>query len=138
VDFFQAKGLAKEFLDKHAPDLADDYWDRFHSNMRQAGVDAHVRAIRSGSAEAGESWAGPPVGLLFIDADHSYPAVRRDWECWNGRLAPRGIIAFHDYGNPAYEVKRFVDELLAARRLKSLGQVDSILIGEMVHEPAAR
>lgn len=38
----------------------------------------------------------PPVGFLFIDGDHSYQGVRRDFDLWTQLMAPGGIVAFHD------------------------------------------
>jgi cephalosporin hydroxylase len=39
---------------------------------------------------------GEPLDLLFIDADHSYAAVRKDFEAYSGLVRPGGIIALHD------------------------------------------
>jgi hypothetical protein len=36
------------------------------------------------------------LDLVFVDADHSYPAVRSDFEAWSVKLAPRGRFIFHD------------------------------------------
>ena len=36
------------------------------------------------------------VDLLFIDGDHSYEAVRADWENYHSLVRPGGIVAFHD------------------------------------------
>jgi len=56
------------------------------------------------------------VGLLFIDADHTYEAVKADFEAWAPKVVPGGVIALHDYaGKPEdHGVKRFVEELLVA------------------------
>jgi predicted O-methyltransferase YrrM len=37
-----------------------------------------------------------PIGMLFIDADHSYEGLRRDWEMWTPKVRPNGIVALHD------------------------------------------
>ncbi len=37
-----------------------------------------------------------PIDLLFIDADHSYDAVKKDFEIWGKLVRPGGWIAFHD------------------------------------------
>jgi len=37
-----------------------------------------------------------PFDFLFIDGDHSYSAVKRDFEEWSEKLEPSGFIAFHD------------------------------------------
>lgn len=39
---------------------------------------------------------GRKVDLLFIDADHSYEGVKRDFELYSPLVAPGGVIAFHD------------------------------------------
>lgn len=57
-----------------------------------------------------------PVGLLFIDADHTYEAVKADFEAWAPKVVAGGTIALHDYaGKPEdHGIKRFVGEVLAA------------------------
>jgi cephalosporin hydroxylase len=39
------------------------------------------------------------VGFLFIDADHSYESVSRDYERFGKLVVPGGLIAFHDIVN---------------------------------------
>lgn len=39
---------------------------------------------------------GQPVDFLFIDADHSYESVTRDFELWRPLVRSGGLIAFHD------------------------------------------
>jgi predicted O-methyltransferase YrrM len=36
------------------------------------------------------------IDFLFIDADHSYEAVSRDWKDWVPKLRKGGIVALHD------------------------------------------
>ena len=38
----------------------------------------------------------PEYDLIFIDGDHSYDGVRRDFELYQELLSPRGYIVFHD------------------------------------------
>jgi predicted O-methyltransferase YrrM len=40
--------------------------------------------------------AGAPIDFLFIDGDHSYEGVRRDYELYSPLVRDGGIIAFHD------------------------------------------
>lgn len=37
-----------------------------------------------------------PVDFLFIDADHSYEAVSRDWANYSPLVRPGGVVALHD------------------------------------------
>jgi predicted O-methyltransferase YrrM len=36
------------------------------------------------------------VDFIFIDADHSYEAIKRDWQDWFPKVRQGGIIALHD------------------------------------------
>lgn len=36
------------------------------------------------------------VDFLFIDGDHSYEGVKKDWMMYKGTVRPGGIVAFHD------------------------------------------
>lgn len=39
---------------------------------------------------------GRPIDFLFIDADHRYEGVKRDFELYQPLVRPGGLIAFHD------------------------------------------
>jgi predicted O-methyltransferase YrrM len=86
--------------------------ERFEENTAGFGV----IAMQASTAEAAESYAGPPVGLLFVDADHTAESVRADVEAWWPHLADDAVVAFDDYGtrrNPG--VKAVADTLGAVR-----------------------
>jgi hypothetical protein len=38
------------------------------------------------------------VGLLFVDADHDYEAIRADLRAWMPVVVQEGWVAFHDVG----------------------------------------
>ena len=82
---------------------AETIWsfDDFQRNISKAGVAAVVAPLVMYSGEA-LSHVKEPVGLLFIDGDHSYEGVRADFEAWSPRVAPGGVIAFHDTNIAVY------------------------------------
>lgn len=44
-----------------------------------------------------EGWfGGEPIDLLFIDGDHAYESVKRDFELYTPLVRPGGIVALHD------------------------------------------
>lgn len=53
-----------------------------------------------------------PIDLLFIDADHEYPQVKKDIENYLPLVKSGGIVGFHDYYNVKFGVKTAVDELV--------------------------
>jgi cephalosporin hydroxylase len=58
-------------------------------------------------------FGGSEIDFLFIDGDHTYDGVKRDWEMYAPLVRRGGIIAFHDVaGNYRdTQVKRFWDTL---------------------------
>jgi predicted O-methyltransferase YrrM len=54
----------------------------------------------------------PPCDAMFIDGDHSEPAVAHDSELANALLKPGGVVIWHDYVNDHIDdIKRVVDRL---------------------------
>jgi predicted O-methyltransferase YrrM len=49
--------------------------------------------------------------FVYIDALHDYNSVQNDYFSWSDKVADGGIIAFHDYGDNEFDVKKFVDTL---------------------------
>lgn len=49
------------------------------------------------------------LGMVYIDADHSYEGVLRDIEAYYPKLVTGGVMAFHDYLSPDYGVQRAVE-----------------------------
>jgi predicted O-methyltransferase YrrM len=66
------------------------------------------------------------LDFLFIDGDHSYQGVRRDFELYSPLAAPGALVAFHDilqsrpggHGDPG-EVPRFWNEVKNERPVEA-------------------
>ncbi len=67
------------------------------------------------------------IDLIFLDADHSYSAVKLDIANFIKNLKPKGLFVFHDYGNPT-GVKKAVDEFIHNGKLIKSHQIDSMLV----------
>jgi predicted O-methyltransferase YrrM len=57
--------------------------------------------------------SGRQIDLLFIDGDHTYEGVKKDWEMYSPLVRSGGLIVFHDvagnYGET--QVKAFWDTI---------------------------
>lgn len=81
-----------------------------------AGLDGQVTIVPSTSQAALPGLPGG-YGLVFIDGDHTAPAVEHDLT-WATRLtAPGGIIAVHDYGEDCCcpDVRTVIDRMFPGR-----------------------
>ena len=74
-------------------------------NKRLIGTEEKVRNnlafypqftfIKDFSFNVAKTWQ-TPFDFIFIDGDHTYEAVKKDYEDWLSLIAPGGYIAFHD------------------------------------------
>lgn len=70
-----------------------------------------------------------PIDFLFIDGDHRYSGVKKDYELYASLVRPGGLIAFHDIRPNRYdstiEVVRLWDEI----------KISQPQTREIIHEP---
>lgn len=91
--------------------------------IRELGYGDSITLIQAFSHNVADLWRNPlisaiyvdqPVGLLYVDGDHTKEGARRDIEAWAPHLAPGAVIAVDDYGHPDWPgVGEAVDELVA-------------------------
>lgn len=101
----------------------------FKRNLQQCGVASIATPIKGYSFEIIDGWT-TPIDFLFIDANHEYEAVLRDFVLWSPLVKVGGIVALHDTGHwqgptrvmqeklisPNYSEVQSVDTLAWARK----------------------
>lgn len=106
------------------PDGVRDTFEEFRRNT--AGVAASITMIRKRSHDLVAGDVQLPLDLIFIDADHSYRAVKRDVAIVSGWLRDGGVMAFHDA--TFFEgVSRVIGETLATGKWQLMGHLDNLL-----------
>lgn len=88
--------------------VAGRLFEVFTNNMKP--LEGHYRAVRLESVEAAATYEDNSLDFVFIDADHTYDAVKSDILAWLPKIKINGIISGHDYDHPP--VKQAVHELL--------------------------
>lgn len=88
---------------------ADDwlYW----SNA--IGTDLHLIQGKSQDPRVvDEAFGYGPYNFLFIDGDHTYDSVRKDWDNYSPMVRKGGIIALHDIlPRPGYGVSQLWEQI---------------------------
>jgi predicted O-methyltransferase YrrM len=111
VEIGVARGGTSYLLMQCLPDMERyigvDFFPRNVGQLRAfARPQLRIDYVRGASgapkvvAQVEKLLGGRTIDLLFIDGDHSYAGVKRDWECYRRWVRPGGWIAFHDIREP--------------------------------------
>jgi hypothetical protein len=84
-----------------APAVGGTFAGIFHRNILGCGLDNVIVPVVTTSVRAAELFADESVAFCFIDADHSYESVTADLRAWWPKVRPGGMLAGHDYRQPA-------------------------------------
>lgn len=82
------------------------------------------------SEQVSNSWE-QPIGLLWIDGDHRYEAVKKDFFGFKPFLSENAKIAFHDSNMEG--VNKFISELVDQKHVTIINKVDLITIATINH-----
>jgi hypothetical protein len=96
----------------------------FFRNMVRTGAYRTVRLLNTSSEVLAPGWK-EPVALLWLDGDHSYEGVRRDFDAWAPHLLPRCDLVLDDTDDPELGPQRLVEELTGTEwvEVARVGQV---------------
>jgi predicted O-methyltransferase YrrM len=113
-----------EFVGPRGGSFGREDQAHLYANLTRAGVGAGVNVVSLGSLEIAATWSGPAVGLLFVDGDHRYEAVRADFEAWRRHLSPGAMVLFDDCDFA--DVARLVRERSLAGELVDRGATGKV------------
>ncbi len=121
---------------KDRPVIRDEgtTYHAFVDNLTSVGLLDYVEPIVATSQQAAQSW-NKPIRLLFIDGDHSYDAVKADFEMWSRFLVVEALVAFDDVASDSYEgAKRYYDEMLHGdKRYHEVARVGKMKLVQRLH-----
>jgi predicted O-methyltransferase YrrM len=91
-------------MDKNYLGGYPEWKTKFFTSFAQKGQKIHLLRADSHDIatlnDAKSLLGGNKVDLLFIDGDHTYSGVKRDFEIYSPLVCRGGIVAFHDIGRP--------------------------------------
>ena len=95
VDSFEGHTDSNDNKEVEAYKGISDIEIDFDSNTKH--LDGKFQKIKSLSHESANLFEDNSVDICFIDAGHSYEAVKKDIESWLPKIKKGGIMAGHDY-----------------------------------------
>lgn len=128
VDSFEGMDPALEpWVVKWIAKNPDGQFAQFRANMIRAGVWDSIRVVQQKSVAAAATYDDASLDFVYIDADHSYQAVKADIAAWGRKVKPGCVLAGHDYNLDG--VKQAVDEAFgAAVRVEQTGDYPSWIV----------
>jgi Methyltransferase domain len=95
---------------EHTQEMKIGLYEKFVSNMAPLG--GLYSAHRMTSLEGSGLFKDGSLDGVFLDADHTYEAVKADILAWLPKLRSGGILAGHDYISTFPGVIRAVNEII--------------------------
>ena len=99
--------------------------EAYYRNMLGSGMATRAALINLPSEKVGQIW-DRPVGLLFVDGDHHYDAVKRDIEVWSPHVVAGGVVAFDDASDKDGGPFTVICELLDSGRFETFEIVGKV------------
>ncbi len=109
------KGSKNELETNHKKVKQVNIYERFLKNM--AIHDGKFIPIQNTSVNAAKLFDDNSIDFVYIDAEHTYDAVKQDIKNWMPKLTEFGIIAGHDYHQSWTEVIKAVNETIGIGNL---------------------
>jgi len=122
-------------IDPHPPGRLGVSFERWIALREVARYPrGRVVLLRGWSHEAVVSWS-TPIDFLFVDGDHSWAGIDRDWRGWSRHVVPGGAVALHDSrsvpGRPDLDSVRYTREvILVDPRFRLMDTVESLTVLE--------
>lgn len=119
VDVFEKLDLIED-LDQR--EMYQNHWKAnqhtFEKISKQLSMYPNVIVHQMCSYNAAEIFPSGVVDFVFIDADHSYNGVKKDFEAWFTKVKTGGYFAFHDVGPGCPVFDYYNSELLCDPRIE--------------------
>jgi len=101
-----------------AKSLNTNLFELFMSNVTKYECNNIINPLKGNSNFAVKNFENNSIDMVFIDADHSYDAVKNDINLWWNKLKSGGTMAGHDYFWSPDGVKKAVDEFFIEKNIE--------------------
>lgn len=136
-DISQEDAPAQARYNKSIETFSKNLEETFRSNIARAKLNNIVTVYKGYSHKLVTSWNDKKINLLFIDGNHLYDNVKRDFTDWSRFIPAGGYVAFHDalFNKPAPQFKYYdgpkkvIEEMILSDRCwEKVTYIDSLFI----------
>jgi predicted O-methyltransferase YrrM len=120
VDLFE-----KTYRYEKAPEVkvhVPTVYDVYNKKLTETNTRHLITDIKEFSWDGAAHFEDNSIDFAFIDADHSYEAVKKDISAWFPKIKKGGILAGHDYSiakkSPHPGVAKAVNEFVKDKNIK--------------------
>ena len=99
----------------------------FYQAMLDNKCSEVVRLVNLSSEIISPGWTDK-IGMLWIDGDHSYSGVMRDFKCWQPHLLPEAVIVFDDTIETNMGPRLLINELILNEGFHEMFQVGKVTV----------
>jgi hypothetical protein len=130
VDHFKGNAGKESYYVVGKSDLSD-LPSGFERNIAMFKLSNYVKQYAMDSKNAAELLhsEGISIRMLFIDGDHTYEGIRRDWQAWASMVIAGGIVVFDDFRPEAEGVVKFVNECIRAGKFSGYYAYSGTFVG---------
>jgi predicted O-methyltransferase YrrM len=111
IDLFEDTQDSNIIRDENAKNEIENISKIYQMYLEKTNTRKYINDIKSFSWEAAAKFENNSIDFCFIDADHSYEAVKKDILAWLPKIKNGGIISGHDYSHYHPGVIKAVDEI---------------------------
>tara|TARA_B100001123_G_scaffold440433_1_gene579492 strand:+ start:780 stop:1460 length:681 start_codon:yes stop_codon:yes gene_type:complete len=99
------------------------YFDEAYNETKKTFINnSNVEIIKNNSLESSKNFNDEYFDFIYIDAEHSYDAVKQDLNCWYPKLKKNGYIFGDDYHwreeDNSFSVEKAYQEFFNLNKIK--------------------
>ena len=109
-------------------------------NLLRNKISYKVKIVEAFSYEAAKN-IDNKIDFIFVDGDHSYEGIQKDWNMYSEKVIIGGYILLHDTSVPSFDPSRaylgsipFFNEVISKdSRFKTVDTIDSLNILQRIN-----
>lgn len=104
------KTLISIDLPRRIPNKKKEFYRQFNNKINYEFIEGDSHSIKAIN-KLSNILKHKKIDFIFIDGDHSYEGVKKDYENYIPFLSEGGIIAFHDIKSRDFSIRKFWNEI---------------------------